>query len=443
MNFTLRASEQGKRVRVLVRYRSTKSKDADTAVPFTTAMHRAAAPDGGLYVPDAVPALRLEELRQATFAARARAVLGAWLEAELGAECVAAACGDAFDIPVPLVRLDAETFVLELFHGPTAAFKDFGARFLAQLLRRLRPPEEPTTVLVATSGDTGAAVAHAFGNQAGTRVVLLYPAAGVSPFQEALLLSGGANVQALRVAGSFDVCQAMVRDACCDEGFVRSLGLVPANSLNIGRLLPQIAYYVHAALELQGPVPLVVVPSGNQGNLTAGILARRCGAPIERLLCASNRNDVFPHYLATGLFRPRTALRTPSNAMDVGDPSNAVRIRALYGDDLQALQRDVLGASVDDSETLRVIGETYASTGRFVCPHTAVGIAARRRQQALRPAVVLATAHPGKFSAVMRQATGREAALPAPLAALLAARREAVDLPAQPQALREFLAALP
>jgi threonine synthase len=428
-----------------VRYTSTTAgpRRGET-VSFKTALARAAAPDGGLYVPETIPPLHLEELHAATFAARARAVLGAWLDDELGPAAVAAACDSAFDFSVPLVPLDAETYVLELFHGPTAAFKDFGARFLAQLLRRTRASGQRTTVLVATSGDTGAAVAHAFGEDEGTKVVLLYPAAGVSPHQEAFLLSGGANATALRVAGSFDDCQTMVRVACSDDALVRDLGLVPANSLNIGRLLPQIAYYVHAALELQvdSGVPLVVVPSGNLGNLTAGLLAKRGGAPIQRFLCAANRNDVFPRYLATGILQPHPPVRTPSNAMDVGAPSNAARIQALYGGRLDEIRRDVLGESVDDAETLRVIGDIWARHGRFVCPHTAVGLAARRRHPGLRPAIVLATAHPGKFAAVIRQATGQDVELPAPLVPAPRSRGDAVDMPARVEALRGFLHAM-
>jgi threonine synthase len=436
----------------MVRFRSTTGDERSLA-SFREALFRGQAPDGGLYVPDVVPLFDAARLKGSSFVARARAALGAWLDAEIGAKATAALCQEAFDFPVPLTRIDDGTWLLELFHGPTGAFKDFGARFMARALWRLRDAGHPVTVLVATSGDTGSAVAHAFGSLSDVRVVLLYPANRISPLQEAQLTSAPGHVQALRVAGTFDDCQRMVKAAFRDSALARDLGLTSANSINVGRLLPQISYYVHASLELGETLgdmapspdltaPLVVVPSGNLGNLTAGLWAKRSGAPIACLLAASNRNDVFPRYLETGELEPRAAVATLSNAMDVGDPSNAARILALHDRDAEALRGEVVGESISDPETLRTIRDTYVASGRIVCPHTAVGLAARKRHARFRPAVVFATAHPGKFAEIAREATGEDVALPEVLRRALGQRRDPVDMQPEPAALQEFLRTL-
>ena len=417
----------------MVRYRSTANGGTPGA-SFREAIFQGQAPGGGLFIPEHIPRTEMEALRVADFAERARGAIGAFLDDELGSDVTADLCHQAFDFSVPLAQLDADTTLLELFHGPTAAFKDFGARFLARALQRLRPAGSQLTVLVATSGDTGSAVAHAFAGLAGTRVLLLYPAGRVSPEQEAQLLAVPANVQCLRVAGAFDDCQAMVKSALGDADLVRDLGLVSANSINIGRLLPQITYYVHALLEMEsaGEPPLVVVPSGNLGNLTAGLYAQRAGARVGRFLAASNANDVFPRALRTGRLEPQPTIPTLSNAMDVGDPSNAARILALYAGRFADLGRDVIGEQVSDDETLRTMREIHAETGRLVCPHTAVALAARRRLPQVRRALVLATAHPGKFAEIVERATGEKPELPPALRRLSEARRVPVDLRADP-----------
>jgi threonine synthase len=435
----------------LVSFRSTSGEGP--SVSFRDALFRGQAPDGGLYVPESIPPFDRPKVQGAGFVVRARAALGAWLDAEIGPQATAALCQEAFDFPVPLTRLDEGTWLLELFHGPTGAFKDFGARFMARALWRLRNPGAPITVLVATSGDTGSAVAHAFSGLEGVRVVLLYPANKVSPLQEAQLTSAPANVHVLRVAGSFDDCQRMVRAAFRDTALARDLGLTSANSINVGRLLPQVSYYVHASLELAAALgevtpspelaePLVVVPSGNLGNLTAGLWARRSGAPIACLLAATNRNDTFARYLQSGRLEPRQAVPTLSNAMDVGDPSNAKRIIALHAGDVGTLRHEVVAESVDDTQTRRAIRDTYVATGRVLCPHTAVGLVARRRHARFRPAILLATAHPGKFPEIVREATGEEVQLPEPLQRGLEQRRDPSDVEADSGRLREFLRSL-
>jgi len=333
---------------------------------------------------------------------------------------------------------------------------------MAHAAAAMRDPEEPLTVLVATSGDTGAAVAHAFNRLPRTHVVLLYPAGRVSPLQELQLTAVPGNVSSFRVEGTFDDCQTMVRATLANTQLVNDLGLVAANSINIARLLPQITYYVHAAATLveatEPPAsgmpgrhrtapalerPLVVVPSGNLGNLTAGVLAHRQGAPIGGFLAATNRNDTFARYLASGKLRPGAAVATPSNAMDVGNPSNLERLRFLYGDDLRAMRREIQVESIDDESTLASMRRTYEETGRLVCPHTAVALAALRlyrfRTGDRTPAIVLATAHPGKFADVVAEATGEVASRPPALAALERSRRQPRTLAADPAALQVVL----
>ena len=445
----------------LIGYRSTASKSARVE-GFRAALFAGQPADGGLFLPERVPALDLARLRSGTFSEHAAAALEPWFEDEIAPPLVAELCRAVFDFPVPVVPLEPDVFLLELFHGPSAAFKDFGARFMARAAAALREPEAPLTVLVATSGDTGAAVARAFTGLARTRVVLLYPAGRVSPLQELQLTAVPEEVTSFRVEGTFDDCQAMVRTALANGELVAKLGLVAANSINVGRLLPQITYYVHASAELAaaGPAasaampgrhrlppqpehPLVVVPSGNLGNLTAGLLARMQGAPIRRLLAATNRNDVFVRYLTSGRRRPQPAVATPSNAMDVGNPSNLERIRGLYPGDRRRLRRDVAAESIDDESTLAAMRRVYEEHGRFVCPHTAVALAALRlyrvRTRDRAPAIVLATAHPAKFGEAVRAATGQEIPLPPALQALERLRRPARPLRADPAALVAFL----
>lgn len=434
----------------MVGYRSTATKR--THVPsFREALFLGQAPDGGLLVPEAVPQLAIPLLREATWLRRAAGVMQAWLAGEIAPEMVARLCHGALDLPVPVRQAGPATQVLELFHGPTGAFKDFGARFLAHAMTALREPGRRLTVLVATSGDTGSAVANAFSGL-DARVVLLYPAGRVSALQELQLTAVPENVFSIQVEGTFDDCQALVRAAFADARLAAGLGLTSANSINIGRLLPQTAYAVHAALEAapaprlpapgmpgktrsaapDGRMPMIVVPSGNLGNLTAALFAKHQGAPIGHVLAAVNRNDFFARFLHTGKRRPAEVAATPSNAMDVGNPSNLDRILALYEGDLDALRRDVSAVAIDDETTLAAMRTEYEQRQVFVCPHTAVGLAALARWRAEHgeeePAVVYATAHPGKFADVVFRATGEEPPMPAAFADLVRARRTPLTL---------------
>ncbi|HSK08490.1 MAG TPA: threonine synthase, partial [Vicinamibacterales bacterium] len=330
---------------------------------------------------------------------------------------------DAFGFPAPVVTTPDGLHVLELFHGPTLAFKDFGARFLGRVFGALLHRRgDHATILVATSGDTGSAVAQGFHGVPNLRVVVLYPAGKVSRFQEAQMATLGGNVSALRVPGAFDDCQRLVKAAFVDGG-LRALNLSSANSINIGRLLPQAVYYFAALLGLAGrdtaaaiPEALYCVPSGNLGNLTAGIVAQRMGLPAARFITASNVNDVLPEYLRTAVYRARPSVPTASNAMDVGDPSNFVRLAALHGHSVDRLRENLAGYRVDEDETRATIREVYRRTGYVLDPHGAVAYAAalRYREETAdrRPIVSLATAHPAKFADLIRQELGFEPALP-------------------------------
>jgi len=379
------------------------------------------ASDGGLYMPESIPLLPMSVRPSvASLAETATAVLAPFVEEELSGEALRSLAAAALDFPIPLRPLDTATAVLELFHGPTLAFKDVGARCLARLLTHFLKGDRPLTVLVATSGDTGGAVASAFFGLAGVRVVILYPRGQVSRLQEAQFASLGGNVTALAVEGTFDDCQRLAKEAFADEELRRGAALTSANSISIGRLLPQIVYYVHAlAQHHDDGRPIVIsVPSGNFGNLTAGLMAKRMGLPIARFVAATNANDVVPAYLRTGRYAPRASVRTISNAMDVGAPSNLERVQALYGGNLAALRADVVGTTHGDAQTRDCIRETFARTGYLLDPHTAVGLLGLREAMAEGSApegafgIVLATAHPAKFREELEPLLGEPIPLP-------------------------------
>ncbi len=343
---------------------------------------------------------------------------------------------EAFNFPAPTVPIADGLSVLELFHGPTLAFKDFGARFLARIFGHLLDEQGGhATILVATSGDTGSAVAHGFHGVPRVRVVVLYPAGRVSPFQEAQMATLGGTVTAVRVPGSFDDCQRLVKEAFLDEQLA-GLGLSSANSINIGRLLPQAVYYVSSWLATGGDETgnvVFAVPSGNLGNLTAGVIAQRLGLPVGRFVAAANLNAVLPDYLRTGAYHTRPALPTLSNAMDVGDPSNFPRLSQMHAEALDALRANIVGIAVSEAETRRTIREAYRESGYLLDPHSAVGVAAARRLRAetgeRRPIISLATAHPAKFGDVIREELGVDPELPEAWRDWRTREVRAVDLP--------------
>ncbi len=395
------------------------------AIGLGAALVAGLAPDGGLYVPGKLPAFVAADFDGCdTLPAVAARLLRPFFDGDALAGELDAICAEALALPSPLRAIDTHTWLLELFHGPTAAFKDFAARFLAACLARLRDPGEPErTVLVATSGDTGAAVAAAFHRRPGFRVVILYPDGRVSPRQAHQLGAFGDNVRALRVAGSFDDCQALVKRALADDTLRARVPLTSANSISLGRLLPQMAYYALAALERQragGAAPTFVVPTGNLGNAFAAILARACGLPIGDVVLATNANRTLPDFFAGAGYAPRASVATLANAMDVGAPSNFERLRWLYPDDAD-LRRAVDAEAVDD-DTIRATLRANAGRGLVVCPHTATALHVLERRRAAgdsRDAIVVATAHPAKFETILEPLLGHPVEAPPALAALL------------------------
>ncbi|NMB74576.1 MAG: threonine synthase [Myxococcales bacterium] len=409
---------------------------------FFEAVRRGAPPGGGLYLPSRWPTLPVGELMPLAFPERSLRILEALCGPEV-APALRQIIVEAFDFPLPLVSAAPQRELLELFWGPTAAFKDFGARFLGRLLSWMaeRTPGDATTVLTATSGDTGAAAAAALWKLPGVRCAVLYPARRISLVQERMLGSFGDNVRAFRVEGSFDDCQRLVKAAFADPTLSTRLGLTSANSINVARLYAQVCYYFEAAARTAFERPWYVVPSGNFGNLTAGLLAWRMGLPARGFVAATNRNATVPEYLATGRYHPRPAVATPSSAMDVGDPNNWPRIKALFANDLEALRRTVSAASIGDAETLDTIRRWHREHDRLIDPHTAVGLAAADAILGAEPAVVLATAHPAKFPDIVQGATGVTPPRPAAIEAALARPFVVEDLPLDAAALAQTLLA--
>ncbi len=425
-------------------YLSTRGGVAPT--PFDAAVSAGLAPDGGLYVPERIPVPDLRG-RGRTLAATAAAMLSPYLAGSRAHEELPSICDAAFGFPAPLRPLPGRNdHLLELFHGPTAAFKDSAASFLAETLSRLRAPDAPTTtILVATSGDTGAAVGAAFHGREGFRVVILYPDGRVSPRQAHGLGCIGGNVQALRVAGTFDDCQAMVKHALRDPQLREQVPLGSANSISLGRLLPQTAYYAHAALahaQAQGGSLNFVVPTGNLGNGLACWLARRMGLPIGDIVLACNANDALPRYLAGHEDSPQATRATLANAMDVAVPSNLERLRWWRGQDNDDRHGTLRACSVQDDAIAAAIAAAPSRHGVVPCPHTAVGL---RVLEQLRDAgdarawAVVATAHPAKFDTIVEPLVGAAVPLPPALQASLARPSFSQPLPAEPAALVDFL----
>ena len=397
-------------------YKSTRTHQEP--VSFEHALLEGLAPDGGLYVPMAIPKLPEDWQDTTTFADLGFKVLKSWLKDEITDEDLNAICQDALNFEVPVVKLPdnkltgKDTYVLELIHGQTLSFKDFGARTMARLMGHfLKKTGKKLTILVATSGDTGSAVADGFSGQDNIEVILLYPKGMVSPVQEWQLITKRKGVRAFAVEGTFDDCQRMVKEAFVAKELAH-LPLSSANSINIGRLLPQSLYYLWAykTLGLTGEV-VFCTPSGNLGNVTGGIFAKEGGLPVHQFVVGHNANNFYPKYLADGTIDYQATIPTLSNAMDVGVPSNFERLKALFS--LTALQEMFKGYSVSDEETLDAMRQMYQETGYVACPHTAVGFKAvslyRKETGNTLPTLILSTAHPAKFPEVVTQALKIEA----------------------------------
>jgi threonine synthase len=394
------------------------------------AISQGLAPDGGLYVPDTLPRVDVAALaRESTLPGLAARMLAPFAGGDVMADLLPAITEDAFSFPAPVVDVRGAAgplSVLELFHGPTAAFKDFGARFLSATLERVpRPDPRRLTILVATSGDTGGAVAAAFYDRPWVDVVVLYPHGLVSPRQEKQLACWGRNVRTLAVRGTFDDCQRMVKEAFVDPALRGDLLLSSANSINVGRLLPQMVYYAKASLELwrvDGRAPNFVIPTGNLGNALACVWAREIGLPIGDIVLASNANVSVPDFLRTGEWHPRPSVATLASAMDVGNPSNMERLRWLFPE-LATLRGRLTAQSVSDEEIRATIRRDYGRLGQTWCPHTATAACVYERLGARRASerwVLVATAHPAKFNDIVEPLIGAEVPVPPALAALLA-----------------------
>jgi threonine synthase len=402
------------------------TRGAASAVDFKTALFEGLAPDGGLYVPEGLAALPADALTDVGIAQF-------FLGDQIPRDRLAALLADALNFPIPLVAVRDDLFALELYHGPTFAFKDVGARVMARLMAQFHDAREPLTVLVATSGDTGSAVAQAFFGVERTRVVVLFPEGQVTRVQEAQFTTLGGNVTAVAVNGTFDDCQRLVKEAFADPGLRAQARLTSANSINIGRLLPQIFYYARAAAMHPGAV--ISVPSGNFGNLTAGLFAWRLGARIDRFVAATTVNDTLPRYLATGRYEPRASVATVANAMDVGNPSNVERMRWLFNDDIAAMRSAITGTVHTDADVRAAIAELWTNYGYLADPHTAIGYLGAKRADHAGPVVFLSTAHPAKFGAVVEPVIGRAVPLPPALADALVKPRQVEKI--QPR-LREL-----
>ena len=422
----------------------TSTRGEAPPATFREALFAGLAPDGGLYVPrriDPLPAATLDTLRGRTVAEVGTAIAAHLTDHEIPPAALGAVIADALDFPIPLVRV-GDRYALELFHGPTFAFKDVGARVMARLMAHFVTPGESLTVLVATSGDTGSAVAQAFAGVRGTRVIVLFPEGQVSDVQEAQFATLGGNVQAVAVRGTFDDCQGLVKAAFSNAALREQTQLTSANSINVGRLLPQVFYYAWGALQQPGAV--WSVPSGNFGNLTAGLIAKRLGFPIKNFIAATNVNDVVPAYLASGVYAPRPSVRTIANAMDVGAPSNFERIRWLYDGSLDRVRADVRGIAFDDASVTAAISQVHARYGYVLDPHSAIawlGFAAvRNPQSAVRePEVFVATAHPAKFRETVEPAIGHAVDLPPALRDALNRPRLVARMAARVNELAELL----
>jgi threonine synthase len=432
-----------------MRYVSTRG--GAPAVTVSEAIRNGIAPDGGLYVPESLPQLTPADFVGCNTLPEVGArLLAPFFAGDPLASLLEEIVTDAFDFPAPLKAVPRSSppfSVLELFHGPTAAFKDFGARFLAAALERApRDAGGRLTILVATSGDTGGAVAAAFHRRPWAQVVVLYPRGLVSPLQEQQLTCWGDNVRSLRVAGTFDDCQRMVKEAFADDALRAALNLSSANSINIGRLLPQAVYYAAASLAVwreRGEPLSVVVPSGNLGNVMACLWARAVGLPIGAVKLAHNANRTVPDFLASGDWRPRASLATLASAMDVGNPSNMERLRALHPD-WRALAAQVTASAITDDEIRARIRADFGAYGETWCPHTATAAEVLARMsptERARPWAIVATAHPAKFSEIVAPLIGGSVTMPPSLQRLLALPSHCDDLAADLGALRSRLLA--
>lgn len=425
---------------------STRNKE--NIVNFSDALFQGLAPDGGLYVPQETK--NLTELfnsfdETTSFVEIASELTYSLLNDTFSKEQARNIAEKAFTFSPEIINLKDDISILELFHGRSCAFKDYGASFLALAMETLLDKkEDKAIILTATSGDTGSAVAQAFVGKKNVEVVILYPSGRVSPLQEKQLTTLGSNIKALEVKGSFDDCQRMVKEAFTDAELIKKLNLSSANSINLGRLIPQSFYYVWAFSQLKkmNEDTVFVVPSGNFGNLTAGLYAQSWGLNIKNFVAATNANDVIPKYLENGKYTPVPSIHTISNAMDVGSPSNYERMSHMFKENVNNFKDKIEGYSVSDEETKAIIKKVYEEENYILCPHTAVGYIAAKRYQEKNPGskmMVLATAHPGKFTEVIEDVISVKPELPEELKKLESREKVATLVENTNKALKDYL----
>lgn len=434
---------------------STKNKSFRTGIK--TAILNGLAPDGGLYMPDQIPKLPrgfFDSILKLSLREIAFKTLNPYLNTAISDAKLKTIIKETFTFDIPLVKLSDNVFVLELFHGQTLAFKDIGAKFMANLMACIN--SEKATILVATSGDTGSAVASGFLNAQNINVVILYPKGQVSKIQEQQLTAIGKNVTALEVEGSFDDCQNLVKQAFVDNGLKTRINLSSANSINIARLIPQMVYYFYACAQLKNILsrsretgfntarlkPAVIsVPSGNFGNLTAGLFAKRMGLEVHKFIAAINANDVLQKYLETGEFKPRQSIRTISNSMDVGNPSNFARMLELYDNNHKKMGEDILGFSFTDDETVSGMKEVYEKYQYILDPHSAVGYLGLKKYMGKNgcTGIILGTAHPAKFKDIVENAISAKIEMPKTLKKYLGKEKKSIQISNRFDDLKEFL----
>ncbi len=419
-------------------------------VSFRDAVLSGLAGDGGLFLPVQIPKLEpkfFADLKSYSFREIAFNVSKKFVENEIDDANLQHIIEKAITFPAPLEQIDDHIFVLELFHGPTLAFKDFGARFMARVMEHfVKNNSQELNILVATSGDTGSAVASGFLGVNGIKVYVLYPSKKISEIQEKQITTLDQNIIAIEVEGTFDDCQEMVKSAFVDKELTGKKNLSSANSINIARLIPQSFYYIEAYKQLNEnkDEPVISVPSGNLGNLTAGLFAKEMGLPVHKFIAATNSNDVFTEYVGTGKFSPRPSVKTYSNAMDVGNPSNIARINELYKHNIDLIRSVIFSRSFSDSETLAAIKNVFNSCNYLFDPHGAVGYLALEEyyestKDKKRCGIVLETAHPGKFNDVVEKAIGKKVELPDSLKSIMHKEKKSIAIKNNYTELKEFI----
>lgn len=429
-------------------YYSTNHKTRN--VSLREAVVKGLAADRGLFMPEKIPALPaafFKNIGQLSLQEISYAVANTLFGGDMDSSELKDIVYDTLNFDIPLVHVNGDIYSLELFHGPTAAFKDVGARFMARLLGYFNRSTSANTVnvLVATSGDTGSAVANGFLGVPGVRVFVLYPEGKVSKIQEAQFTTLGQNITAVEVNGTFDDCQALVKAAFMDEELNAKMKLSSANSINVARFLPQMFYYFHAYAQLaqRGQLDkdiVVAVPSGNFGNITAALIAKRMGLPVKRFIAANNSNDIFYQYLRTGVYSPKPSVATIANAMDVGDPSNFARILDLYGNSHDAICKDISGYTYSDEQISETVAQTYKTEGYLLDPHGATAYRALLEDLKIGEAgIFVETAHPAKFKDTVESIIGEEIDVPEKLQKFINGKKQTVKMPSGFHSFKKFL----